>query len=328
MSGFSERGETPMASNGPCRRAHSTNDLVCVSISSSESLVTVYSTRTATFFRCSGGSASSDAPTVAKSSSRICSSSGSGEGGAFCRSATAPTQRVHSLGVLAAKRERMEICKATAANATFFILTSRTIEYCAVLTPRWEPILPEQLGSMFFNPSSGVKRPPGELPQLQDAASAAGLELIRLTRDLDVPSLVRQRMQRGHTLFVAAGGDGTINSVIQALVHSQSVLGVVPVGTYNHFARDLGLPLDWRDALDIAISGATRQVDSARVNERFFVNNVSLGLYPELVAHREEKGRDYPRWKARAHAVIATLQKYPHVSVTMETEHHQEVIRT
>jgi YegS/Rv2252/BmrU family lipid kinase len=181
---------------------------------------------------------------------------------------------------------------------------------------------------MFFNPSSGVKRPPGELSQLQDGASAAGLEVIRLTRDLDVPSLVRERMQRGQTLFVAAGGDGTINSVIQALVNSQSVLGVIPVGTYNHFARDLGLPLDWRGALDVVISGVTRQVDAARVNDRFFVNNVSMGLYPELVAHREEKGRDYPRWKALGHAVVATLQKYPHVSVTVETEHHQEVIRT
>ena len=142
---------------------------------------------------------------------------------------------------------------------------------------------------MFFNPSSGVKRrQPGELSRLQDAASAAGLEVIRLTRDLDVPSLVRERMQRGQTLFVAAGGDGTINSVIQALVHSESILGVIPVGTYNHFARDLGLPLDWRDALDVAVSGATRQVDSARINERFFVNNVSMGLYPELVAQAAE----------------------------------------
>jgi diacylglycerol kinase family enzyme len=88
------------------------------------------------------------------------------------------------------------------------------------------------------------------------------------------------------------------------------------------------LPLDWRNALHIAISGTTRQVDAGRINERFFVNNVSMGLYPELVARREEKGRDYPRWKAIGHAVIATLQKYPHVSVTVETEHHQEVIRT
>ena len=167
-----------------------------------------------------------------------------------------------------------------------------------------------------------------ELPALEDSARDGGLEVIRLTRDLDVAGIVRQHMQSGRGLFVAAGGDGTINGVIQALVNTDAVLGVIPVGTFNHFARDLGLPLDWRSALDVAISGTTGQVDAARVNERFFVNNVSMGLYPELVARREEKGRDYSRWKARAYAVIATLQKYPHVSVTVETEHHQEVIRT
>jgi YegS/Rv2252/BmrU family lipid kinase len=180
---------------------------------------------------------------------------------------------------------------------------------------------------MFLNESSGARLPRNELP-LEDSARDSGLEVIRLTRDLDVAGIVRQHIAHGRGLFVAAGGDGTINSVIQALVNTDAVLGVIPVGTFNHFARDLGMPLDWRNALDVAISGTTRQVDAARVNERFFVNNVSMGLYPELVARREEKGRDYSRWKARAYAVIATLQKYPHVSVTVETEHHSEVIRT
>jgi diacylglycerol kinase family enzyme len=181
---------------------------------------------------------------------------------------------------------------------------------------------------MFLNPSSGIRLTRPEHSALEDAARAGGLEVVRLTRDLDVAAIVREHMHQGRGLFVAAGGDGTINGVIQALVNSDAVLGVIPVGTFNHFARDLGLPLDWRNALDIAISGTTRQVDAGRINERFFVNNVSMGLYPELVARREEKGRDYPRWKAIGHAVIATLQKYPHVSVTVETEHHQEVIRT
>ena len=181
---------------------------------------------------------------------------------------------------------------------------------------------------MFLNPSSGARTTRNELAALEDSARDGGLEVIRLTRELDVGEIVRQHIQRGRGLFVAAGGDGTINGVIQALVNTDAILGVIPVGTFNHFARDLGLPLDWRSALDVAISGTTRQVDAARVNERFYVNNVSMGLYPELVARREEKGRDYSRWKALAHAVIATLQKYPHVSVTVETEHHQEVVRT
>lgn len=166
------------------------------------------------------------------------------------------------------------------------------------------------------------------MEELRRAAVAGGLEVIELGRDVDVGAMIRERMQQGKNLFVAAGGDGTINAVLQPLVHTEALLGVIPVGTFNHFARDLGIPLDWRAALAIALSGSTRQVDAAHVNDRFFVNNLSMGLYPELVARREERGRDYPRWKARLYAAAATLLKYPHVVINVETEHHQEVIRT
>jgi YegS/Rv2252/BmrU family lipid kinase len=181
---------------------------------------------------------------------------------------------------------------------------------------------------MFLNPSSGAKNSPAEITALEQAAGDAGLEVVRVTRGLDCPALIRDRMHDGVRLFVAAGGDGTINSVIQPLVHTDAILGVIPVGTYNHFAKDLGIPLPWRDALEVVVSGTTKPVDAARVNERFFVNNVSMGLYPEHVARREEKGRDYSRWKARLLAAFATLQKYPHIAVTLESEHHQEAIRT
>jgi YegS/Rv2252/BmrU family lipid kinase len=181
---------------------------------------------------------------------------------------------------------------------------------------------------MFFNPSSGVKTSPAELSALEQAASDAGLEVVRVAHGLDCVSLIRDRMREGIRLFVAAGGDGTINSVIQPLIHTDAILGVIPAGTYNHFAKDLGIPLSWREALEVVVSGATRPIDTARINERFFVNNISMGLYPELVARREEKGRDYPRWKARLYAAFGTLQKFPHVAVTLDSEHHQEVIRT
>ena len=183
-------------------------------------------------------------------------------------------------------------------------------------------------GIMFFNPSSGVKIPPSELSALEQSASEAGFEVVHVTRDLDCQSLIRDRLREGRRLFVAAGGDGTINSVIQPLIHTEAILGVIPLGTYNHFAKDLGIPLAWRDALDVVINGEIKPVDSARINERFFINNISMGLYPEHVTRREEKGRDYPRWKARLYAAYATLRKYPHVAVTLDTEHHSEVIRT
>lgn len=183
-------------------------------------------------------------------------------------------------------------------------------------------------GTMFFNPSAGARLAPAELTELRRRAEEGGLEIISVGRDVSIDQTIRERMQEGRRLFVAAGGDGTINCVIQPLIHTDAVLGVLPIGTFNHFAKDLGLPLDWRSALQVVLTGTTRQIDAARVNERFFVNNLSIGLYPELVARREEKGRDYPRWKARLFAAYATLRKYPHVTFTVESEHHRESIRT
>lgn len=163
---------------------------------------------------------------------------------------------------------------------------------------------------------------------MEAAFRDAGLEVIRLTREIDCAQTIRERIGRGIRLFVAAGGDGTVSNVVQPLVNTDARLGVIPVGTYNHFARDLEIPLEWREALDVAVSGNTRQIDTARVNDRFFVNNLSLGLYPELVMLREAHGRDYPRWKARMYAALATLRKYPHVTLAIETAHHQELVRT
>lgn len=159
-------------------------------------------------------------------------------------------------------------------------------------------------------------------------AKEADLDVFNIRRGFDCSAIIREQMGQGRRLFIAGGGDGTISSVIQPLVNTEAMLGVLPLGTFNHFARDLGLPLDWRAAFEIALNGAKRQVDTVHVNNRFFVNNVSIGLYPELVAKREERGRNASRWKSLVYAAIATLRKYPHVTLGIETDYLHEVIRT
>lgn len=188
--------------------------------------------------------------------------------------------------------------------------------------------MPTTKGTLFLNPASGTRLSPSGLGALTEAAATAGLDVLELGPELDVMREIRERRERGKKLFVAAGGDGTVNLVVQGLAHTDANLAVIPVGTYNHFARDLGVPLDWRQALETALNGRTRQIDCGRVNERMFVNNVSIGLYPELIARREERGRDYPRWKARLFAAYGTLRKYPHVTLAIESAHHREIIRT
>jgi YegS/Rv2252/BmrU family lipid kinase len=186
------------------------------------------------------------------------------------------------------------------------------------------PKLPVR-GTLFLNRNSGSR---ADADDLIAAARAEEVEVLELSPGLDCSKEVRERISRGVKLFIAAGGDGTVHHIVQAVAQTDAVLAVIPAGTYNHFARDLGIPLTWREALDVALNGASRRIDAARINERFFINNVSLGLYPELVARREEHGRDYPRWRARLYALYTTLRKYPHVTLSVETESQQEVIRT
>ncbi|HEX8255553.1 MAG TPA: diacylglycerol kinase family protein [Thermoanaerobaculia bacterium] len=179
--------------------------------------------------------------------------------------------------------------------------------------------------TLFLNRNSGTR---ADTDALVDAARTAGVEVIELGPQVDCVKAIGERAATGTNLFIAAGGDGTVHHVVQALAQTPLILGVIPTGTYNHFARDLGIPLDWNEALDVALNGDSRSIDAARINERFFINNVSLGLYPEMVARREERGRDYPRWRARIYAIYRTLRKYPHVTLTVEAEAQQEMLRT
>src|SRR3954447_6264864 len=85
---------------------------------------------------------------------------------------------------------------------------------------------------------------------------------------------------------VAAGGDGTVSAVASALAGTDRVMGVLPAGTLNHFAKDLRLPLTLADAARVIAAARTTGVDVGEVNGRCFVNNSSIGLYPHVVVKR------------------------------------------
>jgi diacylglycerol kinase family enzyme len=104
----------------------------------------------------------------------------------------------------------------------------------------------------------------------------------------------RAASSAGAEVVAAAGGDGTLSAVAQALVGSDVRLGVIPFGTRNHFALDAGVPLDLGQAVDLLASGTARQIDVGAVNDAYFINNASVGLYPELVDLR-----DRGAWPAR-----------------------------
>jgi diacylglycerol kinase family enzyme len=131
-------------------------------------------------------------------------------------------------------------------------------------------------------------------------------------------------------LVVAGGGDGTVSSVAAALVDTGIALGVLPLGTLNHFAKDLGVPLELADAVAVLSEGREDRVDVGEVNGRIFINNSSLGLYPDIVRDRERQRRRLGRgkWPALVWATIAALRRYPFLAVRLSIDGQEAVRRT
>ena len=131
-------------------------------------------------------------------------------------------------------------------------------------------------------------------------------------------------------LIVAAGGDGTVSAVAAALVDGDITLGVLPVGTLNHFAKDLGIPLELPKAVQAIVGGRILRIDVGEVNGRVFVNNSSLGLYPDIVRDRETQQRRLGRgkWPALAWASMAALRRYSFLRVTLCIDGTEHLRRT
>jgi diacylglycerol kinase family enzyme len=102
------------------------------------------------------------------------------------------------------------------------------------------------------------------------------------------------RRHAGAPLVIVGGGDGTIAAAATALAHTSSALAVLPLGTRNHFARQLGLPLDLAEAARLALSGQRRRIDIGAAGDRIFINNASFGIYTRFVRMRDRSRG--PKW--------------------------------
>ena len=134
----------------------------------------------------------------------------------------------------------------------------------------------------------------------------------------ELTALAQDASRGPYDVIVAGGGDGTVNSVASTVVGSNKILGVLPLGTLNHFARDLKIPFDLEAAANTIVAGHTSTVDVAEVNDRIFINNSSLGLYPIIVREREKRQRlGFQKWPAFVWATIQALRRYPFLDVQL-----------
>jgi len=154
---------------------------------------------------------------------------------------------------------------------------------------------------------------------LERAFEASGHRAdVRLLKGEAMADAVADAARNGRV--IVAGGDGTMACAAQALGDGGAELALLPLGTLNHLARDLGIPDDLDKAASLAATGTAIAIDVGEVNGRRFVNNASIGLYPFMVRQRDSMRRrkHWPKWLATVPAAWAALARLPHHRLRIE----------
>jgi diacylglycerol kinase family enzyme len=153
------------------------------------------------------------------------------------------------------------------------------------------------------------------------AEHGAEVKVIAFGEGSDLTALAREAVENGATIVAAGGGDGTVNAVAAALVGTDVTLGVLPLGTLNHFAKDLGIPLKLEDAIRALFDGESIEIDVGEINGKLFLNNSSLGLYPRIVRQREaHQKRGLPKWIAFLRAVFYVARNHSSLYLRLKVD--------
>ncbi len=182
------------------------------------------------------------------------------------------------------------------------------------------------------NRSSGAAaRSEREAEEIRAALANAGIKgRVELLDGAAIAEQAKTAAEAGTELIVVGGGDGTISAAAGALAGTGTSLGILPLGTLNHFARDLGIPMKLDEAAKVIAAGQTRVVDVAEVNGRTFVNNSAIGLYPLMVIDRDLQQQRLGRSKRFAMVVAAlrALARFHHDRLTLTVNDEQARLDT
>ena len=186
----------------------------------------------------------------------------------------------------------------------------------------------------FINASAGTAKAKSKddlRALIGEILAQHGIEAeLRFPNPEELPHLLTEARESEVDGIIVGGGDGTIRTAAAALMGSKIPLGVLPLGTLNHFAKDLGLPTKLEGAIAVIAHNNVMRVDLGEVNGEVFVNNSSIGIYPFMVLDREriqeEEGKR--KWHAAFYAAIRALKKFPLRKLRMRVENETVLHRS
>ena len=179
----------------------------------------------------------------------------------------------------------------------------------------------------------------GRIPAIVNVASGTAEEARKVLEEGDafevhavepdaIASTIREVVKDGATRVLVSGGDGTIATAAAELLETPAELAILPGGTLNHFARDLGVSTEAAEALRLAVEGKCRGVDIGVVNGHVFLNTSSVGAYVRFVRVRERLEKRFPYRIASALAALRILFQLRTFAVEVEVEGQPRIYRT
>lgn len=188
---------------------------------------------------------------------------------------------------------------------------------------------------IILNAGSGHAETELRRSTIEDVLTQAGrrFNLVMVDDAAELADVARRTVAEARAaggIVVAAGGDGTINTVAHATVASGCPFGVLPQGTFNYFGRTHGIPEDLGDAVRALLTSCIHPVQIGLVNDRIFLVNASIGLYPKLLEEREVHKRQYGRSRLVAlwSALLIILRPHRQLRIQLEFDGQIRMLRT
>lgn len=186
---------------------------------------------------------------------------------------------------------------------------------------------------IVFNIGSGHGDPKAAKKAIAEAMRGAGrdYELLEVQDPEQLPEIAKRAVQLAverDGIAVAAGGDGTINTVASAVLESQQPFGVLPQGTFNYFGRANGLSQNIEESVQTLLHGRIQPAQVGLINGRVFLVNASIGLYPRILEDREVFKKRYGRHRIVAlwSAASTVMRRHRHWLLQLEDERGREAI--
>jgi diacylglycerol kinase family enzyme len=143
----------------------------------------------------------------------------------------------------------------------------------------------------------------------------------------NLPNTIMQCIKK-HKILLVGGGDGTIRTAAHYCVNTSIILGIIPLGTLNHFAKELDLPGSIEEITLSLRNLQVIKVDVAKVNDYIFINNSSLGFYPKFAKKRDKYTKKYNKWLSYLPGFIESFKNHPVFTLTLKSKNLDVTLRT